>query len=89
MAEKQLRNFTEEEVRLYFERWFGEADVCHCDSCRLDVMALMLNGLKPKYVVTDKGALWAQMDDFSLQYRTDFMALMTKAAKIVKENPRH
>ena len=89
MAEKRLRNFTEEEVKLYFERWFKDADVCHCDVCRLDVMALMLNSLKPKYVVTDKGALWAQMDDFDQQYRTDFMAVMTKAAKVVKNNPRH
>jgi len=89
MAEKQLRNTTEEEVKLYLERWFKEADVCHCATCRLDVMALMLNNIKPKYVVTDKGALWAQLDDFDQQYRTDFMTVMTKAAKVVKNCPRH
>jgi len=71
------------------ERWFKEADVCHCDHCLLDVMAIMLNELKPKYVVTDIGALWAQMDDFNPQYRTDFMTVMTQAAKIVNNSPRH
>ena len=89
MAGRQLRNFTEEEVKLYLERWFKEADVCQCEACRLDVTALMLNSLKPKYVVTDKGALWAQLDDFDQQYRTDFMTVMTKAAKVVKAAPRH
>jgi len=89
MAEKQLRNFTEEEVRLYLERWYKEIDVCQCDECRLDVMALMLNNLKPKYVVTEKGALWAQLDDFDPQYRTDFMTVLAKAAKVVNSTPRH
>jgi len=84
-----LRNYTEEAVKLYLDRWFREADCCHCDDCRLDVMALMLNGLKPKYVVTDKGALWAQMDDFDPQNKTDFMINMTQAVQIVNKGPRH
>jgi len=89
MSEKLLRNFTEEEVKLYLERWYKELDICQCEDCRLDVMALMLNNLKPKYVVTEKGALWAQLDDFDPQYRTDFMTALTKAAKAVKSTPRH
>jgi len=89
MVKKQLRNYTEGAVKLYLDRWFKEANVCQCENCRLDVMALMLNELKPKYVVTDKGALWAQMDDFNPQYRTDFMTVMTQAAKIVNDSPRH
>ena len=86
---KQLRNYTEEAVQLYLDRWFKDADVCQCETCRLDIMALMLNSLKPKYVVTDKGALFAQMDDFDPQYRTDFMTIMTQAIEIVKDKPRH
>jgi len=89
MVQLVLRNYTEDAVRLYLDRWFKEADVCHCDSCRLDVMALMLNNLKPKYVVTEIGALWAQMDDFDPQYRTDFMTVMTQAVQVVKAKPRH
>ena len=86
---KRLRNYTEEAVKLYVNRWFNEADVCQCDICRMDVMAIMLNNLQPKYIVTDTGALYAQMDDFDPQYRIDFMTIMSKAAKIVKDNPRH
>ena len=86
---KLLRNYTEEAVKDYMERWFKEADCCHCDDCRLDVMAIMLNQLTPKYVVTDKGALFAQMDDFEPQNRIDFIAIMTQAAEIVNKKPRH
>ena len=86
---KQLRNYTEESVKMYMDRWFKEADVCHCDSCYLDIMAIMLNQLAPKYVVTEKGALFAQMDDFEPQNRIDLMTTMTRAADLVKLNPRH
>ena len=86
---KQLRNYTEEAVKLYMDRWFKESDICQCENCRLDVMAIMLNNLKPKYVVTDKGALWAQMDDFDPQYKIDFMTAMTQAIQIVRNGPRH
>lgn len=89
MGGYQLRNYTEEAVKLYLDRWFKDADVCQCEICRLDVMAIMMNNLKPKYVVTEKGALYAQLDDFDPQYKIDFMTAMTLAVKIVKKSPRH
>ena len=84
-----LRNYTEEAVKLYVERWYKEADVCQCESCRLDTTAIMLNNLTPKYVVTDKGALYAQLDDFDPQNKINFMTIMTKAIQTVKGKPRH
>jgi len=87
---RQLTNYTEETVNRYLDKWLKEADVCQCDDCRLDITAIMLNSLPPKYVVTEKGALWAQMDDdFDPQHRIDFMTILTKAVKIVNNSPRH
>ena len=86
---KYLRNYTEEAVKAYLDRWFPEADMCHCDTCRLDVMALMLNTLKPKYVVTDTGALYAQLDEFEPQNKIDFMTIMSQSCEMVKKDPRH
>ena len=83
----QLKNYTEDAVKLYLDKWYKESDICQCENCKLDVMALMLNELKPKYVVTDKGALFAQLSDFDLQHRTDFMTAMTLAIKTVREHP--
>lgn len=87
--DKVLRNYTEEAVKLYLDRWFHEADCCHCDICRMDVMAIMLNNMKPKYVVSDKGELYAQLDDFDPQYRIDMVTIMSQAAQLISKNPRH
>ena len=86
---KVLRNFTEEAVKVYLDRWFKEADMCHCEDCRLDVMAIMLNALPQKYVVTDTGALFAQLGDFDPQNRTDYMTIMIQAVQTVNKGPRH
>ena len=86
---KQLRNYTEDAVKLYVNRWFSEADVCQCDNCRLDVMAIMLNNMQQRYVVTDQGALYAQMSDFDPQFKADIMTNMGLAVKIVKNRPKH
>ena len=86
---KALRNYTEEAVTLFMNRWFKEANCCQCEDCRLDVMALMLNQLPPKYVVTDQGALFAQMEDFDPQVKIDFISIMTQAADLVRIYPRH
>jgi len=86
---RQLRNYTEEAVGMYVDRWYAEMDICQCEVCRLDVMAIMLNTMKPNYVVTDQGALYAQMNDFDPQYRADLMTAMGAAIRIVKDRPRH
>ena len=86
---KVLRNYTEDAVSQYLEKWYPESGACQCEGCRLDVMALMLNNLHPKYVVTDTGALYAQMEDFDLQSRIDLMSEMTLAIQTVQKRPRH
>ena len=86
---KQLRNYTEDAVRVYVNKWFPESDICQCDNCRLDIMAIMLNNMKSFYVVTDKGALFAQMSDFDPQYKVDLMTNMSLAVDVVKKHPRH
>ena len=86
---RQLRNYTEEAVKVYIDRWYPEADICQCEICRLDVVAIMLNNMEPNYVVTDQGALYAQMSDFDPQYKADLVTAMGNAMRIVKARPRH
>ena len=86
---RQLRNYTEEAVKVYLDKWYEQMDVCQCEICRLDVMALMLNNMSPNYVVTDQGALYAQMSDFDPQYKADLVTAMGFAIEKVKFRPRH
>ena len=87
---KELKNFTEEAISRFVEKELPNTDTCQCESCRLDIMAIMLNDFKAHYVVSKKGALYAQMDEeFDLQRRIDFMSSMAKAVQIVRDKPRH
>ena len=86
---RQLRNYTEEAVKLCLDKWYHEADICQCDDCRLDVMAIMLNNLPPQYIVTEQGAMYAQLSDFNPQYKADLITNMGLAVNIVKNRSRH
>ena len=87
---RQLRNFTEETIKSFVDKEFPLHDICQCADCHLDVMAIMLNEFKAHYVVTEQGALFAQLaGDFEPQYRIDLLSSMARAVKVVKDSPRH
>ena len=56
---------------------------------REDIIALALNKLPTKYVTTCGGKIYAQfVENYRLQYETDVLASLTKAAMTVKDKPR-
>ncbi|MCI8294266.1 MAG: hypothetical protein HFH53_12160 [Hespellia sp.] len=71
---------------IYFMRQF---DVCTCDRCVADTIALTLNGLMPKYIVTTPAAVDPLVSFNTNRYIVDVTVEATKACAIVKENPRH
>ena len=74
---------------MYVERNFPREEVCSCDGCKLDIMAIMLNSMHNRFVVTDQGEMYAKMSDFDAQYRTDLMVNMEMALKAVAKLPKH
>ncbi|MCL2051881.1 MAG: late competence development ComFB family protein [Lachnospiraceae bacterium] len=86
---KKLRNFNEEWVRSYLDRNISSFDVCECEDCRLDIMALALNKLPPQYVVTEKGAIFASVNEMSHQRMVDLATAITEAIMVVKNRPSH
>ena len=90
MLMKQLKNYTEEAILAFIDKEYPKTDICQCENCRLDVTALVLNEFKQHYVVTERGALFVQMDkDFDPQHRIDLLSSMANAVRIVKSRPRH
>ena len=86
----EIKNFMEDVVASYVDEVCRtDKDLCDCERCRLDVMALALNDLKPKYVVLPKGYAYARMDELEAQFQADTIVAVTKALKLVKESPRH
>ena len=86
----ELLNFMEEVVSRILDELLAEkSEYCDCPRCRLDTMALALNKLPPKYVVTTKGYSYAKTREIETQFRTDILVALTKALQAVKENPSH
>ncbi|NLY67720.1 MAG: late competence development ComFB family protein [Tissierellia bacterium] len=86
----ELKNLMEGQVLHVLDRILKDRnDVCKCDKCRLDIAAIALNNLKPKYVVTEKGRVYAKLAALNYQNEANIIVEITKAIKIVGENPRH
>jgi len=85
----QLKNYMEEVVFSMMENVLNDIDVCKCEQCLLDIAAIALNKLPPKYIVTEKGELYSKINSLIQQFEVDVVSAITKAAIIVKENPRH
>jgi len=64
-------------------------EVCRCDRCYIDIKALALNRLPPKYVVTERGEVFAKLDTFRNQVRVDVLKAVIEAIEIVRQRPSH
>ncbi|HOP92941.1 MAG TPA: late competence development ComFB family protein [Acetivibrio thermocellus] len=85
----QIKNYMEEVVFLLMKDVLSDINVCSCEKCRMDIAAIALNNLPPKYIVTDKGELYSKVDSLKQQFEVDVISALAKAAVIVKRNPRH
>ncbi len=84
-----LHNLMESTVKELINDLMAKENMCTCEQCRLDVAALALNNLPPRYVVSPKGASYARADLLELQKYVDVIGAITKAIRLVKEHPRH
>lgn len=64
-------------------------DLCRCEICRLDVMAIALNNLKPMYYVGLKGEVYNKLKLLEAQFKLSVIQEVVKAAEQVRKNPRH
>ncbi len=80
-----MENIVNDKI-IYFMRQFH---VCTCSRCKADVIALTLNGLMPKYIVTMKTAVDPLLSYYTNRLISDVTVEATKACIIVKDNPRH
>jgi len=85
----ELHNYMEDIVLNNLNLLLEKEDMCKCEKCRLDIMALALNRLPSKYVVTQKGHVYAKLAELELQLKADIIRELTRAIEIVKKNPQH
>jgi len=86
----QLKNYMEEATDSTIDEILARRDdVCKCDRCKMDIKALALNHLPPKYVVTDRGYVYTKVNELENQFKADITVAVTNALKIIRDNPRH
>ena len=84
-----IKNYMEEIVLNLMDEILKDINTCTCERCKLDIAALALNDLPPKYIVTDKGELYSKINALRQQFEVDVISAVTKAAVLVKRNPSH
>jgi competence protein ComFB len=63
--------------------------VCTCSNCVDDIKAKALNNLRPMYVVTELGDVYAKLNEMQFQFKSDVVSELVKAIEIISKNPRH
>ncbi len=85
-----LHNLLEDEVINTINNLLKDRhNICTCDKCRLDIAAIALNNLNPRYVVTEKGVLYGKLDTLDYQFDADLIKEVIKAINIVADKPHH
>ena len=84
-----LRNYWEASVMEKTRAILAKMDICECEKCFIDVCALALNQLTPRYVTTDRGSLIQKLPELSSKAELELTVLITKCAKMVHEKPMH
>lgn len=85
----ELHNYMEDVVLNNLNLLLEKEDMCKCEKCKLDIMALALNKLPSKYVVTQRGRIYTKLAELELQFKADVVRELTKAIEVVKKNPQH
>lgn len=82
-------NINEEFVQQHVRKAIKELGGCGCDTCYANACALALNGLRPQYVTSKKGALLTEITETKVSNQADIIVEVTKAVKKVMANPHH
>lgn len=86
----ELKNYMEDAVAETLREILAkDKDICSCQRCWLDMMALALNSLSPKYVVRKTGYVYAKSNELTTQFRVDILVAVMKAKELVSGTPRH
>lgn len=85
----RLKNYMEDVVAHKTDEIMKLMNTCKCEKCRLDVIAISLNNLPSKYVVSDKGELYSKVNELQQQFEIDIETQIIKAVILVNKSPKH
>lgn len=77
-----VRDVVEQELKKINQEWTKD------ERSKLDIIAIILNRLPARYVVTEKGWIMTKIQETEVQFQADILREMVRAIKIVENNPR-
>lgn len=91
---KYLQNYRFVNVMEYIVKdlvidYMKKFDMCTCERCVVDTMALALTYCHAKYIVVDSHTVSPLLNYYSNKYLGDVTVELTKACIKIKDNPRH
>lgn len=87
--EYQLINVMETLVKEKAQHFMTEIGMCTCPRCEIDVVALALSGVAPKYVVAETAEVSPLMNFYASKYEGSIAIELMKAGELVRARPRH
>jgi len=86
----KMHNYMEDVVeKVLGEHLDGSSHIANCEKCRKDVLALTLNNLPAKYVVTGDDETYGKLDEIEEQNIEEIMKELKIAIEIVNISPLH
>ncbi len=85
----ELKNLMEMVVSQSIDDIKKHYDFCSCPQCRLDISALALNKIPPRYVVSQKGESYGRAELLAMQRDLDVLSVVLESIKFVQQKPRH
>jgi competence protein ComFB len=84
-----VKNILEDELRRLIPRIYElKPELCRCEQCTEDLLALALQKLPPKYVSRPVGEVYARLELESVQAQVDMIEALLQAADVVIAHPR-
>jgi competence protein ComFB len=85
----KVKNYMEDVVFMFLDEFLMGKNFCMCEKCRMDIAAIALNHLSPRYIVTEEGEVYAKTGFLNRQICTDVTVQIINAVDKVSKNPHH
>lgn len=86
-------NYVELSVKKFLENILNTdtnySDICRCDQCIDDIMAKTLNNLKPNYITSKTGEVFAEYSSHELQNNAEVIKEVINSIEYISKNKRH
>lgn len=85
-----LKNYMEDVVQNHLDSILAQCpDICQCEKCKRDIVAIALNHLPPYYVSSEEGSVMVKANLMTKQFDTDVIAAIVNGISLVRKEVRH